>query len=145
MSFIPASLDNASKCKIPFVDPPTAFNIVIAFSNASNVKISLGFIPISNKLTQALPVSYTIFSLLSFSAGGLALPGNARPIISDIDAIVLAVNIPPHEPALGHALSSIFFNSSIEIFPASYCPTASYTSTTVNSLSSSIPGIIVPP
>ena len=64
MSFIPASLDHASKCKIPFVDPPTAFNIVIAFSNASNVKISLGFIPISNKLTHALPaVSYTHLTL----------------------------------------------------------------------------------
>jgi len=43
----------------------------------------------------------------------------------EIDAIVFAVNIPPQEPAFGHAVSSIFFNSSSEICPALYEPTAS--------------------
>ena len=124
-NFIPTSFANASKCKIPLVDPPTAFNIVIAFSNDSNVKISRGLILSSSNCVHALPVSYTIFPLLSSSAGGLALPGNAIPIASEIDAIVLAVNIPPQDPALGHAVFSIFFNSSSEIFPASYEPTAS--------------------
>ncbi|KKL17254.1 hypothetical protein LCGC14_2487420, partial [marine sediment metagenome] len=37
------------------------------------------------------------------------------PIASEIDAMVFAVNIPPHEPAFGHATFSIFFNSSSEI------------------------------
>ena len=46
-------------------------------------------------------------SRLSSSAGGLALPGKANPIASEIDAIVFAVNMPPHDPALGHAT---FFN-----------------------------------
>ena len=136
---------NANKCNIPLVEPPTAFNIVIAFSNASNVKKSLGFMPNSKSFTHAFPESYTIFSLLSSSAGGLALPGNAKPIASEIDAIVFAVNIPPQEPALGHAVFSIFFKPSSDNFPASYAPTASYTSTIVNSLPSKIPGIIVPP
>ena len=67
---------------------------------------------ISNNLAHATPVSYTIFSRLSSSAGGLALPGKARPIASDIDAIVFAVNIPPHEPAFGHAVFSMFFRAS---------------------------------
>ena len=99
----------------------------------------------SNSFAHALPVSYTIFPLLSSSAGGLALPGNAKPIASEMEAIVFAVNIPPQEPALGQAVFSIFLRSSSEIFPASYWPTASYTSTTVSSRPSSIPGIIVPP
>ena len=51
-------------------------------------------------------------------AGGDALPGNAIPIASLIDDIVFAVYRPPHDPAPGHALSSISFNSSNEIFPA---------------------------
>ena len=125
VNFIFTSLASANKCKIPFVEPPTAFNIVIAFSNASKVRISLGLISSSRSLAQVLPVSYTIFFLRSSSAGGLALPGNARPIASDTEAIVFAVNIPPHEPAFGHAVFSIFFSSSNEIFPASYAPTAS--------------------
>ena len=92
------------------MEPPTAFNIVIAFSNASNVRISRGFIPNSSSLAHANPVSYTIFSRLSSSAGGLALPGRARPIASEIDAMVFAVNMPPQEPAFGHATFSIFFS-----------------------------------
>ncbi len=65
--------------------------------------MSLGLIPISSALPHATPVSYTIFSRLSSSAGGDALPGKAIPSASDIDAIVFAVNIPPQEPAVGHA------------------------------------------
>ncbi len=84
-------------------------------------------------------------SRLSSEAGGLALPGNARPIASEIDAIVFAVNIPPQDPSFGHAVFSIFFRPSNVNCPASYAPTASYTSTTVNSFPSSIPGIMVPP
>ena len=125
MRLIPASFAIANKCKIPFVEPPTAFNIVIEFSNASNVTISSGFMPNSSNFVHAFPVSNTILFRLSSSAGGLALPGNDYPIASDIDAIVFAVNIPPHDPALGHATFSIFSNSSAEIFPASYDPTAS--------------------
>ena len=111
---------------MPLVDPPTAFKTVIAFSNASNDSISLGRIPVSSKFAHANPVSYTIFLRLSSSAGGDALPGSPRPIASDMDAIVFAVNIPPHEPALGHAVFSISLRSSMLIFPESYAPTASY-------------------
>ena len=52
--------------------------------------------------------------------------------------------IPPHEPALD-AVFSISLRSSMLIFPESYAPTASYTSTMVSSFPSSIPGIMVPP
>ena len=104
---------------MPLVEPPTEFSIIIAFSNASKVKISLGLIFISKSLAHATPVSYTTLFLLLSSAGGLALPGNAKPMASEIDAIVFAVNIPPHDPAFGHATFSIFFKSSSDNFPAS--------------------------
>ena len=81
--------------------------------------------PNCSNFAHAFPVSSTILFRLSSSAGGLALPGKDNPIASDIDAIVFAVNMPPHEPAFGHATFSIFSNSSAEIFPASYEPTAS--------------------
>ena len=80
---------------------------------------------ILKSLAHATPESYTIVFRLSSSAGGLALPGNAKPMASEIDAIVFAVNIPPQEPELGHAVFSIFFSISKEICPASYAPTAS--------------------
>ena len=57
VSLIFASFANASKCKIPLVDPPTAFNIVIAFSKDSNVKMSRGLMLSSNNSVHALPVS----------------------------------------------------------------------------------------
>jgi len=49
--------------------------------------------------------------------------------------------MPPQDPAFGHAVSSIFFNSSSEIWPESYWPTASYTSTTVMNSLDKIGGI----
>ena len=36
-------------------------------------------------------------------AGGDALPGSDMPSASPTDAIVLAVNIPAHDPSVGHA------------------------------------------
>ena len=109
---MPASPARANKCSIPFVEPPSAFSIVMAFSNASNVSMSEGLIPFSNSFTHATPLSYTICCRRGSSAGGLALPGRASPITSDMDAIVFAVNMPPQEPAEGQAASSMFFSDS---------------------------------
>ena len=102
-SFTPISRDKAKRCKTAFVEPPIALATTMAFSNASNVRMSFGLMPFSSKFKTALPLSYTIFSRLGSSAGGEALPGRAIPIASLIDAIVFAVYIPPQEPAFGHA------------------------------------------
>jgi hypothetical protein len=51
------------------------------------------------------------------------------PIASLTDAIVLAVNIPAHEPSVGHARRSISPSSFSVIVPAAYAPTASNTLT----------------
>ena len=55
--------------------------------------MSLGLIPSSINRPHALPVSYTISSLLASSAGGLALPGNAIPIASEIEDEKLVMNL----------------------------------------------------
>ncbi len=52
------------------------------------------------------------------------------PIASAIDAIVLAVNIPAHEPSVGHARFSISPSSLTDSVPAAHAPTASNTLTT---------------
>ena len=71
--------------------------------------------------------------------------GNAKPIASETHAIVLAVNCPPHAPALGHALISNSSKSSSDICLLECFPTASKTSTTVTSLPLNFPGKIDPP
>src|SRR5471032_1995923 len=64
---------------------------------------------------------------------------------SDTQAMVLAVNCPPQEPAEGHAACSSSCKSSSLIFPALCCPTPSNTSTTVTCLPLYFPGNIEPP
>ena len=51
------------------------------------------------------------------------------PIASATDAIVLAVNIPAHEPSVGQARFSISPSSLIGSVPAAHAPTASKTLT----------------
>ena len=141
----PASRASASRCSMPLVEPPTAFSIAIAFSNASNESMSLGRVPDSSRAAHAAPASYTALRRLESSAGGEALPGSASPTASEIDAIVLAVNMPPHDPAPGQAAFSMSRRSPAVMAPEACAPTASYTSTTVSSRPPSSPGIIVPP
>ena len=59
----------------------------------------------------------------------MALPGNAIPIASLTDAIVFAVNMPAHDPSVGHARRSISPSSFSVIVPAAHAPTASNTLT----------------
>ena len=56
------------------------------------------------------------------------------PIASIAEDMVLAVNMPPHEPAPGQARRSTPSMCSLLIFPAVYSPTASKLLTTVRSL-----------
>ena len=47
----------ASKCSTAFVEPSSAITTVIAFSNASLLKISDGRMPFANRFTTAVPAS----------------------------------------------------------------------------------------
>ena len=74
-----------------------------------------------------------------------AEPGRASPIASDTQAMVLAVNWPPQEPAEGQATRSSSASSSSLIVPTACLPTASNTSTTVTSRFWKRPGRMLPP
>src|SRR5699024_10223085 len=79
------------------------------------------------------------------SAGLDAVLGKLIPIASIAEAIVLAVYIPPNEPAPGHALHSSSFTSHPLISPLFNCPTPSKTETKSMSFPFNLPGDIVPP
>ena len=59
--------------------------------------------------------------------------GSARPIASDTQAIVLAVNWPPQAPAEGQATRSSTSNAACDMVPFWKRPTASNMSCTVKS------------
>ncbi len=67
------------------------------------------------------------------------------PSASETQAIVLAVNSPPHEPADGHAAHSSSCSSSSDSAPTLCAPTPSNTSPIVTSLPLKRPGRIEPP
>ena len=75
----------------------------------------------------------------------MLLLGRLSPIASATQAMVLAVNCPPHAPAPGHATFSSAWTSDSGHAPAAYFPTTSNTSTTVTSRSWKRPGRIEPP
>ena len=99
--------------------------MIIAFSNAFLVMISLGLISFSIKLRIAFPafIHSTAFSLLK--AGLEELKGKLIPNASIAEAIVFAVYIPPQAPAPGHALLTIPLKSSGEIASFIFLPNAS--------------------
>src|SRR5699024_11742587 len=74
-----------------------------------------------------------------------ALPSKLMPIASIAEDIVLAVNMPPHDPAPGHAAHSTLCNASLSISPLLYCPTPSNADTASKSFPSNFPGNMVPP
>ena len=58
-----------------------------------------------------------------------SLPGKLMPRASATDAIVFAVNMPAHDPSVGHARRSISPSSCSSMLPAAQAPTASNTLT----------------
>ena len=122
-----ASCAIASRCSTAFVEPPSAIATAIAFSNASLVMIWRGRRSSSSRRMTARPLSYAKSSRRRSTAGGDAEPGSDMPIASPTDAIVLAVNMPAHDPSVGHARISISPSSFSVIVPAAHAPTASNT------------------
>jgi hypothetical protein len=96
-------------CSTPFVEPPRAIITAMPFSKASRVAMSPARIPRRSSRKSALTESAQSFRLapeirfLRSTAAWEAEPGTLNPIASITDAIVLAVYIPPHEPAPGQA------------------------------------------
>ena len=75
----------------------------------------------------------------------MLLFGKDNPIASATQAMVLAVNWPPHAPWPGQATFSSAISSCSGQLPAACWPTASKTSTTVTSRPAKLPGRIDPP
>ena len=121
----PASLAMASRCRTVLDEPPRAMSTVIAFSNASRVRMSEGFRSSLTKPTTLPPLFFAILALEDETAKAVAHPGSDRPMDSATQAMVLAVYIPLHEPHPGKARSSICLSSSMPILPADSSPTAS--------------------
>ena len=140
-----ASLAIASRCSTAFVEPPSAITTAIAFSNASFVMMSRARMFRSMRCITARPDSNAKSSRRRSTAAGDALPGRLMPIASPTDAIVLAVNIPAHEPSVGHARFSISPSSFSVSVPAAHAPTASNTLTMSSAWSLYRPGMIEPP
>ena len=61
------------------------------------------------------------------TAGADELPGSDMPRASATDAMVLAVNMPAHDPSVGQALCSMRLSSSSERASTAWAPTASKT------------------
>ena len=132
VNFNPTECAIAIKCKTAFVDPPRTKTILIAFSNAFIVIISLGLISFSNKIRIAFPASSHSFFFSSLKAGLEELNGKLIPKASIAEAIVFAVYIPPQAPAPGQAFLMIPLKSSGVILLFIFLPSASKADTIFN-------------
>mmetsp|Transcript_29597 Transcript_29597/g.28325 ORF Transcript_29597/g.28325 Transcript_29597/m.28325 type:complete len:202 (-) Transcript_29597:688-1293(-) len=106
----------AIKCSTALVLPPRTITIVIAFSKAFLVIISLGLRSISKRVKMASPASLHSAVLRGSSAGVEEEKGRAIPIASIAVAIVFAVYMPPQAPGPGQEFSTISCLSSSVIF-----------------------------
>ena len=118
---------------------------VIAFSKASRVMSSRGRTSSATQRSSASALASVLTRFSSSSAAMVLEYGSESPSASIADDIVLAVYMPPQEPAPGQACCSIARKVSSGIRPAAYCPTASNTETIVRSSPSWWPGLMVPP
>ena len=100
------------------VDPPIAALVRIAFSNASRVRMSDGFRSSFTICTIRRPDICAITRRRESTAGIAALPDSAMPSASAMLAMVDAVPIVLHDPALRDIDASASANSAIVISPA---------------------------
>ena len=135
----------ASRCSTALVEPPRAVTRAMAFSKASLVRISLGRMPRLIRPSTARPAERQSTRLAAEMAAWAELLGRLMPMASMADAMVLAVYIPPQEPAPGMAHSSICRSSRASMSPRAWAPTASNTETISTSWPLCLPGMMVPP
>ena len=93
-----------------FVEPPIAMSSAIALANAAGVAIARGSTDASSCSYQRRASSTTVRPASRNSSRRAAcvasvdpLPGSARPSASVRQFIEFAVNIPEHDPQVGHA------------------------------------------
>ena len=99
-----------------------AATTVAAFSIALRVTMSRGRRFFSIRSMTQVPDATANSSRDSYTAGAPAEWGNARPIASETQAMVLAVNCPPQEPPEGQATASISARSSSVTLPSLSLP-----------------------
>ena len=117
------------------VEPPDIAIEAIAFSIESRVMIWLGRRSRSSTPITSSPARSATPFRSSATAGTMPDPIGAIPITSYAQAIVLAVNCPPHAPGPGLATFSSSASSSSDMSPLAWAPTASNTSWIVTSRS----------
>ena len=96
-------------------------------------------------MRTAAPARRHSSALPGSSAGSDELYGSDRPSASIATAIVLAVYMPPHAPAPGHAWRTISMRCSSVMTPAMYSPYDWKAEMMSRGLPSACPARIVPP
>ena len=121
----PTACAMASRCMTALVDPPVALTTVTAFSKALRVMMSDGRMLFSSSRLMAGP-TFAISSRFACDTAGLDDEyGSDMPMASTAEAMVLAVYMPPHDPAPGHALWMMSSYAASSILPAVRAPYAS--------------------
>jgi hypothetical protein len=150
-----ASRAAASRCSTVLVEPPIATSSATAFSNALREAIERGRTEASSFSYHCLAMSTTSRPARSKSARRAAwvarvepLPGRARPIASVRQFIELAVNMPEHEPQVGHAdrsMSPSCASVTASLDEAIIASMRSILSWTMPSMATVLPASIGPP
>jgi hypothetical protein len=105
---------------IALVEPPMASSTRSAFSIAFGVRICAGVTRERASATAVSPVASAARRRSAWTAGIAAVPGSAMPSVSARHAIVLAVPMTAHVPAVVARLPSIPAISSFVSWPARY-------------------------
>ncbi len=108
----------AARWTIALVEPLIASSTRSAFSNACTVMIFAGVSFSLAIATARAPVASALRMRSAITAGIAAPPGNIMPIASVHSAIVLAVPITMHVPAVGASFSLTSLISCWSISPA---------------------------
>ena len=141
-----ASWAMAKRWSTALVEPPRAMVTAMAFSKASLVIIWRGRIPARRSSTTAWPEREG--GVVPPAVDGReprSSPGRAMPRASATEAMVLAVNMPAHDPSVGQALCSMRLSSSSVSASTAWAPTASNTEVMSSARSRTRPGRIEPP
>ena len=128
-----------------FVEHPSAISHASEFLIALSVTISRGSVFSLTSFIICIPLCFAKRMRCESTAGIVPLPGSARPRISVMQFIELAVNIPAHEPQPGHAPSAISSALPELIFPESTAAGASKASVSAMRFPSIHPGSMGPP
>ncbi len=114
----PASWAIASVCRTVLVEPPIAMSSARALSNASCVDDVAGLEVLPDQLRSAgRRLAVESRSRFGSTARIVPFPGSAMPSASHRQFIVLAVNMPEHEPQVGQPVSSSSLSSSSVSLP----------------------------